>query len=286
MIVECPGCKRRYDVSGRPPGTRARCRCGETFTLRRPDETALALKCPNCGGNAGADATRCGYCDAELAIRACPRCFGKLFLGTKFCPQCGASSDAPARALADGDAAPRHCPRCDGGGEVQLEGRLTHDMMLDCCPQCAGIFLCSDVLERILAERRYRETPAGDGNGDGSAAPTTSGARGGQVPFYIRCPDCETSMARRLFAPQSGVVVDVCKDHGTWLDASELERLIAFVQGGGLDNSRPATSFQSTGLRAPQPPSDVMKRANRLLTKERDAGFFDDAVDVIRALFG
>ena len=33
MIVECPGCHSRYDVTGRPPGTRARCRCGSVFLL-------------------------------------------------------------------------------------------------------------------------------------------------------------------------------------------------------------------------------------------------------------
>lgn len=285
MIVECPGCKRRYDVSGRPPGSRARCRCGSSFVLPEPKVDSAALKCPNCGANADSSATRCGYCEAHLAIRACPRCFGKLFLGTRFCPQCGARSEEPAQALPDGNASPRHCPRCRGGGKVQLESQLVSEVMLDACPDCCGVFLDSDLLERILAERRYQGSGAGsDGSTATTAAPPGNPTQG---PFYVKCPDCAQNMARRVFAPRAGVIVDVCRHHGTWLDPDELDHLVHFVQSGGLDRGRGVTSFESTVLRPPQPPSapPPKRRAPPAGSSLEQASFFEGAIEAISALF-
>jgi Zn-finger nucleic acid-binding protein len=284
MIVECPGCKRRYDVSGRPPGSRARCRCGSSFTLPEPKTDSAALKCPNCGANADSAATRCGYCEADLAVRACPRCFGKLFLGTRFCPQCGAKSDEPAQAMADGNASPRHCPRCRGGGKVQLESQLVSDVMLDACTDCRGVFLDSDLLERILAERRYkgvRGAPTGSTNAAAAAA------RPPQGPFYVKCPDCEKNMARRVFAPRAGVIVDVCQHHGTWLDPDELDQLVSFVQSGGLDQGRGGTSFESTVLRPPKPVATPApkRRAPRDTSPLGRSSFFEGALEAIGTLF-
>jgi Zn-finger nucleic acid-binding protein len=45
-------------------------------------------------------------------------------------------------------------------------------------------------------------------------------------------------MNRVNFARCSGVVVDVCKGHGTWFDRNELQRIIDFIRGGGLNLSR------------------------------------------------
>jgi Zn-finger nucleic acid-binding protein len=45
-------------------------------------------------------------------------------------------------------------------------------------------------------------------------------------------------MNRVNFARCSGVIVDVCKGHGTWFDRDELRRIVEFIRGGGLDASR------------------------------------------------
>lgn len=39
-------------------------------------------------------------------------------------------------------------------------------------------------------------------------------------------------MGRRNFRKRSGVIVDQCHEHGTWLDAQELERIAGFVLSG------------------------------------------------------
>jgi Zn-finger nucleic acid-binding protein len=45
---------------------------------------------------------------------------------------------------------------------------------------------------------------------------------------YHGCPVCGTMMDRINFA-WSGVVVDVCREHGTWFGFGELQRVAEFV---------------------------------------------------------
>lgn len=46
---------------------------------------------------------------------------------------------------------------------------------------------------------------------------------------YLPCPLCSVLMNRKNFGDRSGIVVDVCKAHGVWLDRGELDALIAFA---------------------------------------------------------
>jgi len=39
---------------------------------------------------------------------------------------------------------------------------------------------------------------------------------------------------RLNFGRTSGVVVDMCREHGTWFDSGELPKILAFLKGGGL----------------------------------------------------
>jgi Zn-finger nucleic acid-binding protein len=51
---------------------------------------------------------------------------------------------------------------------------------------------------------------------------------------YRPCPVCRTMMNRHNFGRSSGVIVDICSQHGVWFDAGELPRVLDFVQAGGL----------------------------------------------------
>ena len=53
--------------------------------------------------------------------------------------------------------------------------------------------------------------------------------------MYVKCPSCATMMNRKLFAAGAGVIVDVCRAHGTFFDAGELPQIIDFVMKGGLE---------------------------------------------------
>jgi Zn-finger nucleic acid-binding protein len=45
-------------------------------------------------------------------------------------------------------------------------------------------------------------------------------------------------MNRVNFGRVSGIVVDLCKGHGVWFDANELQGILTFVAHGGLDRMR------------------------------------------------
>ncbi len=52
---------------------------------------------------------------------------------------------------------------------------------------------------------------------------------------YAWCPECQKTMARMNFGGHSGIVVDVCREHGTWFDRGELEASLGFVRAGGIE---------------------------------------------------
>jgi Zn-finger nucleic acid-binding protein len=234
MIIECPGCQSRYDVTGRPAGTNARCRCGTVFVLPEPSVQAGMLECPRCGGSVAATNHACEYCHAELLVKACPRCFARMFHGANHCSQCGANVVMPAAADADGRAAARTCPRCQD--DQPLEARMVADVLLDECLRCHGLFVDTDALERVLAERRQVRAEAILG-ALGSLADSGAPAQQQQGPMYIRCPVCQSLMNRRSFAPGAKVIVDVCRAHGTWFDPNELPQIIEFATQGGLEKA-------------------------------------------------
>jgi hypothetical protein len=60
----------------------------------------------------------------------------------------------------------------------------------------------------------YRSTPS-------LRAPPTV-----DLEAIVRCPTCAVEMERIEFAAISRVIIDVCPDHGVWLDAGELERIM------------------------------------------------------------
>jgi hypothetical protein len=41
-------------------------------------------------------------------------------------------------------------------------------------------------------------------------------------------------MNRKNFGAHSGIIVDVCREHGTWFDGDELAAALEFVRAGGL----------------------------------------------------
>ena len=190
---------------------------------------AATLQCPTCGAPALSDATYCAYCKARLATAACPSCFGMVFAGTKFCPHCGAHADRVASVAAEGDAA-KKCPRC----RVDLKAVSIGGVPVHECPDCSGLWLGADTFQRVSTER---EAQAAVLVGAGGTAEPAHAAPEARVR-YVPCPECGKVMNRVNFARVSGVVVDVCKGHGTWFDADELRRVVEFIRGGGLEVAR------------------------------------------------
>ena len=113
------------------------------------------------------------------------------------------------------------------------------------CVACRGFFVDHSVLAALVAEARPEEH-----SGPGPRPPH-------QVPresevHYAWCPDCGQPMGRMTFGKRSGVVVDVCPKHGTWFDGGELDAVLEFVRGGGLESD--------IAVRPPSPAVDPAAR--------------------------
>lgn len=228
MIVACPGCQKRYDVSGRPAGTEARCGCGRRFHIPKASDEVGTRTCGNCGGAVRANDPVCPYCDSPVAQVRCPKCLGLVAAGGRHCQHCGTRVTTGAAALS-GETRGVNCPRC---ANVRLESLLMEELAIDHCTRCGGLWLDHKVFARLQREEavqapamlRVAELP--------SPAPAT------RVKPYIPCPECTTLMNPRNFAGCSGVIVDECRNHGVWFDAGELASIIQFVRDGGLDKAR------------------------------------------------
>jgi Zn-finger nucleic acid-binding protein len=180
-----------------------------------------------CGASASPEATRCEHCGARLATVACPSCFGMSFRGAKFCSHCGAALE---REDLEGAQA-RPCPRCRTALRAAKLGSATvHD-----CPQCDGIWVDAPVLQQICADRDQQAAVLGAAQ----CLPEITATQIEKVQ-YRPCPLCKKLMNRVNFARCSQVVVDVCRNHGTWFDKDELRRIVEFLRSGGMEMARQA----------------------------------------------
>lgn len=186
---------------------------------------AEALNCPNCGGAVESDRTQCEFCRSRLKTVACPSCLGLMFLGSKFCGHCGTKARA-VEVLAEENAG--QCPRC----KIKLEALKIDLATLRECARCGGIWTNVETFESICADKEQQSAVLGFISSNPAEIKP-------QPPInYVPCPDCEQLMNRSNFARSSGVIIDLCKQHGVWFDADELPKIIEFIDKGGLTRAR------------------------------------------------
>ena len=231
-LVACPACHAQYDVSG-VDAKQFDCRCGETVVnrdLRAVD--AKIHRCGSCGAIVAADAQRCEYCtstivhDPRMLGLICPECCARNPDSCRFCTACGVAF-AP-QALPSLDEGELPCPCCGCLMALRaLDGLVIHE-----CPTCHGMWAPEDRFDRLVQRaidvRRQRATAGA------MIEPRVSGATPTTAVKYRRCPVCEALMNRLNFRKRSGVILDECRRHGTWLDAHELEQIAGFILSGGL----------------------------------------------------
>jgi Zn-finger nucleic acid-binding protein len=189
---------------------------------KTPSHEAETLNCPSCGAPVLFGARLCRHCQAELATVRCAECFALERVGSKHCSKCSAllgleGFEGPFGAK---------CPRC---GDAELVAVQVGEHRVGECMRCTGLFVEHVVLEHIT---RQSEAHAGLRLRPLDPAPSVS-----ETTKYLLCPRCATHMNRRGFADRSGVIVDICVEHGVWFDRDELARVIEFIEAGGLQQA-------------------------------------------------
>lgn len=232
-LLLCPDCSRQYDVTGLEAGDRVRCRCDQVLSVPLPESLSIrAFYCTNCAGVVSKEDEQCPYCNAGLSEKdrehttVCPSCYARFGANAKHCPGCG----LPILPTALLPLPEEHdCPRCTKSLQVRSLGA----MQVVECSSCEGLWMKMDDLEALCtdAERRL-ESAIGSDPSKLTEPESPENVR------YIPCLQCRQLMLRRQFrwgGRTTGIIVDFCRDHGMWLDNTELERISAFIRtrGGG-----------------------------------------------------
>lgn len=107
------------------------------------------------------------------------------------------------------------CPRCNQ--------TLTQTGLGHLCPGCEGCWLDYEQLNHLL---RLSDSQLESSE----LVPTVEDSHSEAArERYLRCPLCGGRMRRQIYLADSGVVVDMCREHGIWLDDGELGKMRRYL---------------------------------------------------------
>ncbi|MBX3217052.1 MAG: zf-TFIIB domain-containing protein [Labilithrix sp.] len=196
----------------------------------------------------------------DAAPRATAACFFCAAIGLpgRTCASCLVRIPDPA--IAHVPVRPE-CPRCRApflAIGIDRDGSVLHG-----CSSCHGLFLpprawCALVARPALAADVERRLP-------GRGVPASA------LLDLVPCPGCARQMERGRFAASSSVVIDVCPDHGVWLDAGELGAVVRHAArraSGEATSAEPAAVIVRYAGGGPEP----ARRASGLTWVKRVLG--------------
>jgi Zn-finger nucleic acid-binding protein len=266
-LVACPNCHAQYDVAGCSADA-IPCPCGESVPTAAPVAKDVAVtRCAACGALVGGEEATCSYCHAavtrkpERAGPVCPECYARNPAGARHCTACGiAFVPQPARTRAETLA----CPACKG---VRLLARNLGGLWVEECPGCLGLWAPGDVMDRLVD--RVREQRRKNGAPPAGRPAAERRAAWQAEVSYRHCPECGGAMQRKNFGRRSGVILDWCGSHGTWLDADEMGDVAAFVLEGGLEREPGESGGEKWSLPADPGRTAAILAAEHLIAEER-----------------
>lgn len=249
------------------------------YRSQRPPSSAEPkagkLECPGCLAMVDDCLRACPHCGVPIATVRCATCFHMNPPSAALCIGCG--DELGLEPLGEPDVL--RCPDCKlpfqlfAGGPGKL-----HD-----CGACGGQLVDHALLKDLLEQRELY----------GKTAPRRPPRHNPmELPVrYVPCPGCGQMMTRRNFGGSSGVIVDVCQEHGVWFDRGELPRVLAFVEAGGLELARRRQEDAARAAARSQRVADIEKRLEALhapasLSRIENAGRQYEMAEASVALVG
>jgi Zn-finger nucleic acid-binding protein len=163
-------------------------------------------KCTNCGAPLPQNSVVCQYCNSRNAVD-----LTGIHEYTTHKPE-----------------QPRTCPIC----QIEMDTisiAKQETFYIEKCRQCHGLFFDTGELEALLDKSvqhiqiiNYKRL-----------VEISESSLLEQSVTYRKCPVCTKIMNRVNFGTRSGVIIDVCHDHGVFLDAGELRQLMEWRKAGG-----------------------------------------------------
>jgi Zn-finger nucleic acid-binding protein/ribosomal protein L40E len=280
-LVACGNCHTQYDVSDVVEKTFP-CRCGEILENRPPAPVDAEIRrCGACGALVTPDAENCDYCssaivrdDRDLSL-ICPECYARNAEDSRFCTACGVTF-SPEAVRIEGHELP--CPVCS----ALMPPRQIGGVGINECGSCNGLWVPGENFD-LLVSRAIEARKNADPATLMALEPRVTGSNpASQKVQYRKCPECDGFMHRRNFRKSSGVIIDRCSTHGTWLDADELEQIAGFI----LSGRQPAASL----MERPKAPNPVPRGVAHAMvdrferTDRRGGGVVESVVEALFAL--
>ncbi len=244
LIVACNECKRQYDATDRAVGSRFRCHCSAALTVEAPQgHDARVVRCSACGAPCEEGSSECTFCHSQFTLHerdlhtVCPSCLTRVSDRAKFCHSCG---DQLSVEMAVGDITEMECPSCEGDHRLTSRKLGSELVAVMECQTCAGLWLAREALSRLAKDVQQRATSVSKSLPKSLAEPLVrQGAtdRHRESWSYRPCVVCEKLMRRTQYDRGSGVIIDVCKDHGVWFDAHELAEILAWIRARGPEQA-------------------------------------------------
>ena len=128
-----------------------------------------------------------------------------------------------------------------------------HNIELDYCSSCKGVWFDSGELELLLKSHSLEETKAFlDGILNSAEAVSSEKKRD--------CPICGHKMKKTAISEQPAVLIDMCRDeHGLWFDGGEVTQLMRHLAGTHPpkhDSREQVIRFLEEVFEAPEQPGD------------------------------
>lgn len=268
-LVACKSCHAQYDVSAVEAPV-FDCRCGQAVqneALRGQD--ARIQRCGACGALLADGADVCAYCrsavvrDARALSLICPECYARNAETARFCTGCGVAF--LPEALPDEQEDAPACPTCETPEPMAVRG--IGGVWVRECGKCNGLWVPGERLDALI----QRAVDAARERAASGATPAPRPRRVDVQFAYRACPQCGHRMQRKNFGKRSGVIVDWCGAHGTWLDKDELEQIAAFITAGGLREAGAGAGLSSGGPMTYEQARALVRVQNELEEERRKA---------------
>ena len=150
----------------------------------------------------------------------CEKCGRRTRNPRPSCMYCGGAIIAEAASTG---------PICCSACGTQMEAQEYEGVVIDVCPRCESIWFDNGELDVFIQKRiqlNPDESPPTELDQPTSAVPQGGGR-------YRKCPHCSNLMNQQNYKRMSGVIIDICRQHGVFLDNGELENIQQFIAVGG-----------------------------------------------------
>ncbi|HSI06698.1 MAG: zf-TFIIB domain-containing protein [Myxococcota bacterium] len=275
--TRCESCARVFDTSPYNTGAAISCHCGATIVVRDiTPHDSLVIRCSSCGGSRPTKADACGFCGASFTLRdkqltgLCSGCGARASATDIYCRACGDTLVSPEQAAHPGE---KSCPVC--ADHPALHHRELQDVALLECVHCGGVWLDRHAFGALASRAREHARLESAHN-----PKIPSNVRPQAGPAYRRCIECDAVMQRKNYGRKSGVIVDICAKHGMWFDLHELEEVLAWLRGGGVEVKDPPPAHRSENItkmvssQTPQPSGDGILSVGDLIVDILHSFFF------------